>query len=375
MSARNVLGCPIAICAGGTGGHLFPAEALSAELKRRGHRIVLLTDDRGFKYRKNFPCDDIIQIPSSTLSLRAPLKAIIGLARICFGVFKALRFLKSSRACAIAGFGGYPTLPPMVAGRLLGLPACLHEQNAVMGRANRFLTRFANVLATSFEATQKAPGNEEIRTITTGNPVRDQVMDLRNSDYEPAIEDGHFRLLVFGGSQGAKIFSDIIPVGLNLLSIKTKKRLKVTQQCRAEDIETVKAAYKNAAIETEVATFFPNLPERIADAHLVVARSGASTLSELTVIGRPSVLIPLPGSLDNDQRENARALEAQGGAWVVDQAEFKPDLLAQMLERFMQEPDVLAKAARAAQENGRPDAVKHLADAVEEIARNKKDRK
>jgi len=374
MSRPGGVRNPIAICAGGTGGHLFPAEALSAELKSRGYPIVLLTDGRGLKFGDTFACDDIFQIPSSTLSVRSPVKAIAGLARIVAGIVKSLRVLKNSRACAIAGFGGYPTLPPLVAARLLGLPACLHEQNAVMGRANRFLARFASLLALSFDNTQKAPAGEGLRIITTGNPVRQQVIDLRGSAYVPAVGAEDFRVLVFGGSQGASVFADIVPASLNLLPIKTKKRLIVTQQCRAEDIEKVKSAYLEAGIETDIAAFFPNLPELMADAHLVVARSGASTLSELTIIGRPSVLVPLPGSLDNDQRENARALEAAGGAWVVEQSEFKPEQLAKMLERFLHEPDLLIKAARAAHQCGRPDAVKNLADALEEIAREKGDK-
>ncbi len=365
----------IAVCAGGTGGHLFPAEALSAELGRRGHRIVLLTDDRGLKFGNTFPCDEIVQIPSSTLSPRAPVKALVGLVRICVGVFRAWRVLKRSRVCAIAGFGGYPTLPPMVAARLLSVPACLHEQNAVMGRANRFLARFATLLAQSFEDTQKAPAKADLRIITTGNPVRRQVIELRDIPYVPAQAGEKFRLLVFGGSQGAKVFSDVVPYALNLLPMKTKKRLKVTQQCRAEDIDRVKTAYNDAGIETDVAPFFPNLPERIANAHLVVARAGASTLSELTVIGRPSILVPLPGSLDNDQRENARALEAQGGAWVIEQSDFKPDTFVEKLETFMKAPDQLVAVAQAAHQNGKPDAVKHLADAVENIAAIKKGKK
>ena len=368
MQAVHGLRNPVAICAGGTGGHLFPAEALSAELKKRGYQIILLTDDRGLRYGDRFPCDDIAQIPSSTLSPRAPIKAIVGLVKICLGVIKSWRILRSSRACAIAGFGGYPSLPPMLAGRLLGLPACLHEQNAVMGRANRFLARFADVLALSFDNTQKTPVAGKLRIITTGNPVRNQVLALAGSTYVPAVEGEEFRLLVFGGSQGAKIFSDIVPQALNLLSELTKKRLKVTQQCRSEDINTVKSAYKTAGIDTEVASFFSDLPERIAKSHLVLARSGASTLSELTVIGRPSVLVPLPGSLDNDQRENARALEEVGGAWIIEQSDFKPDFLAHMLDTFLSEPDLLVKAATAAHQNGKPDSVKYLADAIEEIA-------
>jgi len=372
MPGQNIPAGAIAVCAGGTGGHLFPAQALSAELKRRGHKIILLTDSRGLKFGDRFPCDEIFEIPSSTLSLRAPLKAMIGGVRICSGIIKAWRILKNSHVQAIAGFGGYPSLPPMVAAHLLGLPACLHEQNAVMGRANRFLARFATVLAKSFDATQKVPEGSKLRIITTGNPVRQQVIDLRTTDYVPAGADEPFRLLVFGGSQGAKVFSDVVPVALELLPQTTKKRLKVVQQCRAEDIDRVKSAYKNARLEADVADFFPNLPENIAAAHLVVARSGASSLSELTVIGRPSVLIPLPNALDNDQRENARALEAAGGAWVIDQSQFTPERLAKMLEEFINKPELLITAAQAAHKIGKSDAVMHLADALEQIAHKKR---
>jgi len=368
MSGKNNVAAQFAICAGGTGGHLFPAQALSAELKRRGHRIVLLTDERGLRFGDTFPCDEIVQIPSSTLSLRSPLKALSGIREIVSGVLKAREALKSSSFCAVAGFGGYPTLPPMVAARILGLPICLHEQNAVMGRANRFLSRFATVLATSFEVTQKAPDKAKLRIITTGNPVRQQVLELRSSPYTPAFGNEEFRLLIFGGSQGASIFGDVMPAALELLPEMTKKRLKVTQQCRQEDIDKVKTAYSDAGIDAEVAAFFSNLPERMANSHLVIARSGASTLSELTVIGCPAVLVPLPGSLDNDQRENARSLEAHGGAWVVEQSELKPDRVAKLLEKFMNEPDLLVAAALAAHKIGKPDATMLLADAVEEIA-------
>ncbi len=372
MPADNISAGPIAVCAGGTGGHLFPAEALSAELKRRGHKIILLTDSRGLKFGDRFPCDEIFEIPSSTLSLRAPVKAVVAGGRICWGIIKAWRILKSARVSAIAGFGGYPSLPPMVAAHLLGLPACLHEQNAVMGRANRFLARFATVLAKSFDTTQKVPEGPKLRIITTGNPVRQQVIDLRASAYVPAGADQPFRLLIFGGSQGAKVFSDVVPVALDLLPETTKKRLKVIQQCRAEDIDRVKTAYTNAGLEADVAEFFHNLPQNIAEAHLVVARSGASSLSELTVIGRPAVLVPLPNTLDNDQRENARALETAGGAWVIDQSQFTPQKLAKMLEEFIDKPDLLITAAQAAHKIGKSDAVMHLADALEQIAHKKR---
>jgi len=368
MSGESNVAAQFAICAGGTGGHLFPAQALSAELKRRGHRIVLLTDERGLRFGGTFPCDEVVQIPSSTLSLRSPLKALSGIREIVSGVLKARKTFKNSSFCAVAGFGGYPSLPPMVAARLLGLPTCLHEQNAVMGRANRFLSRFATVLATSFEVTQKAPDKAKLRIITTGNPVRQQVLELRTSPYTPAFGVEEFRLLIFGGSQGASIFGEVMPAALELLPEMTKKRLKVTQQCRQEDIDKVKTAYSDAGVDVEVAAFFSNLPERMANSHLVIARSGASTLSELTVIGCPAVLVPLPGSLDNDQRENARSLEAHGGAWVVEQSELKPDRVAKLLGKFMNEPDLLVAAAHAAHKIGKPDATMLLADAVEEIA-------
>ncbi len=369
MARARTRASSIAICAGGTGGHLFPAEALSAELRQRGHKILLLTDERGLRYGDKFPCDEVVQISSATLSPRAPLKAVIGLARLSAGTIKSLGVLKSAKVSAMAGFGGYPTIPPMIAGAVLGIPTCLHEQNAVMGRANRFLARFASILAKSFETTKHIPERKNLHVVTTGNPVREQVIKLRNVPYEPPVVDGDFKLLIFGGSQGASVFSDIVPPALDLLPELTKKRLKVTQQCRPEDIERVKLAYETAGIEVELATFFPNLPKRMAEAHLIVARSGASCLSELTVIGRPSILIPLPHSLDNDQRENARALEHNGGAWVVDQSDFKPDQFAQMLDQFQREPNRLSAAALAAHQNGWPDAAQHLADAVEKIAR------
>lgn len=356
------------LMAGGTGGHLFPAMALAQELRRRGHRIHLMTDERVTHYGDKFPARETHIVPSATPSIRNPIKFLKAGLRITYGIGVAWRDLGKIDPDAVVGFGGYPVFPPFMAASLRGIPGVLHEQNAVMGRANRALARFADALALSFPETKYADGFS-IPKVVTGNPVRDRVQDAARSIAYSALDvDGPIRLLVFGGSQGARAFSDLVPPAIAALPGDLRKRLKLTQQCRPEDLDRVTAAYREAKVSVELATFFDDLPERIADSHLVICRSGASSVAELAILGRPAILVPLPGALDADQKNNALMLEQAGGGWLVEEASLSPQLLGQKLQDLFREPELLNVAAEKARQLGRPDAVEQLADLVEKTA-------
>ncbi len=357
----------ILVAAGGTGGHLFPAEALAAELGRRGFTVDLATDERADRYGRAFPARTIHIIHSATFAKKDP----ISLARTAFtltkGIAQAYGILGRIRPAAVIGFGGYPTFPPMIAARLRGIPTALHEQNAVMGRANRALARRVTRIALSFARTKYAEAFAE-KSAHTGNPVRDMVIEAARVPYDAPGADGPFKLLVFGGSQGARFFADAVPPALALLPADLRARLRLVQQVRQEDMERTGAALRAAGIEAETAPFFVDLPARIAAAHLVLCRSGASTVGELALIGRPAIMVPLPHALDQDQAANARVLEDAGGGWTIAQATLTPEALADRLAGLMRAPSTLVAAAAAARGEGRPDAVRRLADLVESAA-------
>jgi UDP-N-acetylglucosamine--N-acetylmuramyl-(pentapeptide) pyrophosphoryl-undecaprenol N-acetylglucosamine transferase len=356
---------PIVIAAGGTGGHFFPAEALAEVLVARGHRVVLMTDARSAGLRpKVFEGRERFVIAGAGLAGRSFVSGArggIGLAR---GIVQARRILGRLGACAVIGFGGYPCVAPVLAARTLGRQRpgiVLHEQNAVLGRANRALARFCDLLALSFANTLRVPA--QVRTKMVGNPVRDIFV---SRPY--ASSDEHVRLLVLGGSLGARVFSDVVPQTLALLPAELRSRLTVTEQCRPEDIERVQNIYARDNIAADLAPFFHDVADRLAAAHLVVARAGASTVAELAAVGRPSILVPLPHAIDDHQTANARALADAGAAWVVPQAEFDAASLAQRLTTLLQQPEKLTAAAQAAGAQAHHNAAQELADAVERLA-------
>jgi len=362
----------VMLAAGGTGGHLFPAFALAEELARRGLAVDLVTDMRGDRYGTGFPARKVYQVPSATPgSKKSPIALARTSATLLQGFIAARKLLKEVDPGAVIGFGGYPTIPPLLAARSLGIPAALHEQNAVLGRANRLLAKGASAIATSFGKTRYLEGAALAKSRLTGNPVRDVVIRASATPYPPLDANGPFRLVVFGGSQGARYFSDTVPPALEQLSPPLRQRLSVIQQARDEDVERVTAALKAAGIKAEVAPFFKNLPELIAGCHLVIARAGASSVAELGVIGRPSILVPLPHSLDSDQLENATNLAESGASWCIQQKELSSELLAREIEHLATNPDQLVSAAAAAKGQGQPLAVKHLADLVEDLLGNR----
>ena len=358
----------ILLAAGGTGGHLFPAAALAQELQRRGFAVELATDERAEQYGTDFPARATYTVPSATFTSRSPLAVLKTLGRLGGGFLRARRLLEMVQPHVVVGFGGYPTLPPIMAARSLGIPTMIHEQNAVMGRANRLLSRFADAIALTFPATKYLSRSAEKRAHVTGNPVRDAVVSYRNVPYVPPEPAGRLLLLVFGGSQGAHFFAEALPQALAMMPSPFRWRLTVVQQVRPEDLAVVREAYKDANVAVHLAPFFRDLPERIANAHLVIARAGASTVAELTAIGRPGLLVPLPHALDNDQLENATRLEQGGGGWCMRQSDITPERLAEELSRLLGSPDLLAKAAAKSKAMANVDAVKNLADLVEAMA-------
>ena len=355
------------LMAGGTGGHLFPAMALAQELIRRGHAVELMTDHRVGSYGADFPANAIHIVPSATPSLSNPVKFVTGGFRILRGIAVAFGKLRKSRPDCVIGFGGYPTFPPFLAANFLGIPGILHEQNSVMGRANRALGRFADMLAMSFAQTRFADGLN-LEKVVTGNPVRDRVRAVASTPFPALGKDGPIRIVIFGGSQGAKALSDIVPAAVAAVPETLRHRLQIVQQCRSEDLDRVAEVYRKAKVNVELAAFFTDLPERISRSHLVIGRSGASTIAELTVLGRPAILVPLPGSLDADQKNNALVVDAAGGGWIAEQATLTPQSLATRLTTLLTDPATLTKAADAARSLGQPRAVEKLADLAEMLA-------
>ena len=364
---------PIVIAAGGTGGHFFPAEALAAELLARGQRVALMTDARtaqqgaGGLTSSVFAHAERFTIKGAGIAGRGPLRAARAAVALAAGTLQARRILNMLNATAVVGFGGYPSVAPVLATRLMRRrPAVvLHEQNSVLGRANRFLAPHANLLALSFPDTARLPNS--VRTEITGLPVRPGIRALAARGY--AAPADHIHLLILGGSLGARVFSDVVPQALAALPAALRARVAVTQQCRAEDLERVCAAYAQSGIAADLAPFFADIADRLAGAHLVIARAGASTVAELAVAGRPAILVPLPGAIDDHQRGNAQALAGTGGAWMIPQTAFTPDALCARLQDILTDAPALANAANAARRFARDNAAAALADAVEALIR------
>ena len=358
----------VLVAAGGTGGHLFPAESLATALKGLGVRVALASDERVGKIAATFPADEIVQIPAATPSGRSPPQMAKAAAVLGLGLVRALQAVRRMKPAAVVGFGGYPTVPPVLAASLLRVPTVIHEQNGVMGRATRFRAPRVSLIATGFRDAKGIPASAAARRVHTGNPVRPAVIAAAKTPYAAVAPGGTLRLLVFGGSQGARVMSEIVPAAVARLPKEFLPRLLVTQQARGEDLAQVKAQYAQAGIAAEVEAFFKDLPQRMADAHLVVSRSGASTVAELAAIGRPSILVPLPGALDQDQAANAESLAAIGAATVIPQDAFTPERLAgEILARF-QDPEGLTRAAAAAKSAGVTDAAERLAATVLQLA-------
>ena len=358
---------PIVIAAGGTGGHFFPAEALAAALLERGLRIALMTDARSGALNSTvFAGREQYILPGAGIAGRGLARAGMAVLSLTAGVARARGILSRIAPAAIVGFGGYPSVPPVLAARLSRArpPVILHEQNAVLGRANRFLSRHAAALALSFARTSRVPSG--LRQEVTGNPVRPAVTALRFAAYA-APAGGPIHLLILGGSLGARVFSDVVPAALARLPDGLRARLSVTQQCRAEDLDRVRAAYAESGIAADLAPFFRDVAGLLRGAHLTIARAGASTVAELAIAGRPALLVPLPGAIDDHQTANATALAEAGGAWILPQQIFTSETLAERLTALLPDSAALAHAATGARSVAQPDAAAALADLVARI--------
>jgi UDP-N-acetylglucosamine--N-acetylmuramyl-(pentapeptide) pyrophosphoryl-undecaprenol N-acetylglucosamine transferase len=357
----------IVLSAGGTGGHLFPAQALAGELVRRGRTIVVMTDSRFANYATAFPGARIETVSSAAFAGRSPLRLLAAPFQIAAGVAQALVRLARLKPAAVIGFGGYPSVPVMIAASIARLPSAIIEQNAVVGRANRLVMNHVRLVAAAFPIARFAP-KDKSKIVLTGNPLRPEVIAASAVPYETPVPGGALRLLVFGGSQGAHAFSQIVPAAISQLPHDLKARLEIVQQCRAEDLENVRAIYARAEVRCELAAFFNDLPARMAHAHLVIGRSGAGTVAELMAIGRPAILVPLPHALDDNQTPNADILAKANAGWRVAQRDLSPEKLAHMLSEIFANPADLAARAARARALATPDAASRLADLVERLA-------
>lgn len=358
MSGRRIV-----LAAGGTGGHMFPAEALARELVTRGFDVALVTDRRGQAFGDRVPGVELHRIHAGRFGAGVAAK-LAGLAELALGRIEAGRLLRRLAPAAAVGFGGYPSVPTMLAATALEVPSVLHEQNALLGRANRLLARRVDRIATSFATVGGIGAFDLSRIVETGNPVRPAVAALRGTSYPALQGQGPINIVVLGGSQGARVLSEVIPAALALLPPELRGRLRLVQQARAEDVDAVRRAHAESGVTAELATFFDDVPARLARAHLVISRSGASTVAELTVMGRPAILVPYLHAADDHQTANAKALAAAGAAWIMPQLEFTPAALAERLTALLAAPTALAAAAKAAEQLGRPDAARRLADLV-----------
>ncbi len=352
---------PIVLGAGGTGGHIFPAEALARELVTRGRVVVLVTDRRGQSFGERVPGVATHRIRAGRFDAGLVSK-VVGAAELTFGIAQAVLKLRALAPAAVVGFGGYPSVPTVLAAARLGIPSLIHEQNALLGRANRFLAPRVDRIALSFAVTGGLRPADRARASETGNPVRPAIAALRERAYAAPMADGAIEVIITGGSQGARIFSEIVPAALARLPAPLRARLRLSQQARPEDIDAVRAAYAASGITAELASFFDDVPARLARAQLVVARAGASTVAELAAIGRPALLIPFPHAADDHQSANARAFTEAGAGWMMAQREFTADALAGFLAATLAAPDRLIRAAAAARALGRPLAAQTLAE-------------
>jgi UDP-N-acetylglucosamine--N-acetylmuramyl-(pentapeptide) pyrophosphoryl-undecaprenol N-acetylglucosamine transferase len=352
------------LAAGGTGGHLIPAFALAVELERRGHHVALITDARGAKLPGK-PAALVTHILPAGRIGKNPLHWPKGIGAILEGKRMALRLFESFQPSAVIGFGGYPAFPALWAATSAKVPSVIHEQNAVLGRVNRFFAGRVDAIATSCRDVQKLKHKHIGKVHLVGNPVRAEVLALREEPFPAFSSDGLLRVLVTGGSQGAGILSAVVPDGLAMLPPALCNRLQVTQQCRSEDIEAVRERYASHGIPAELGTYFEDMANRLADAHLFIGRAGASTIAELTAVGRPAILVPLPIATDDHQAYNTAEICAAGGARMIRQERFTPVELAKQIQAIAMNPETLANAAHGAWNCGYPKAASDLADLVE----------
>jgi len=360
----------ITLAAGGTGGHMVPAHALAAELKARRHGVMLITDDRGAKIPGLFVDVPTHILPAGRLG-GGPIGMLKALRSVLAGRRQAKALYREFTPDAVVGFGGYPAFPALLAASSLNIPTILHEQNAVLGRVNRWVAGDAAAIATAYPEVERLKRAYRGKAELVGNPVRESVARLGTMPFPEFDDTAPLKILVTGGSQGATILGQVVPDALGQLPPKLRHRLQVMQQCRADDIEAVRQRYAALNIPAELLTYIEDMPDRLAEAHLVIARAGASTIAELTAAGRPAILVPLPIATDDHQTANAREMAKAGGARMIPQDEFTSEALSAQIAAIAGDAQALANAAERALSVGRPHATSDLADLVERIAAGK----
>jgi UDP-N-acetylglucosamine--N-acetylmuramyl-(pentapeptide) pyrophosphoryl-undecaprenol N-acetylglucosamine transferase len=354
------------LAAGGTGGHMIPAHALAAELKSRGHGVLLITDDRGSRFPGLFEGVPVHILPAGRLG-GGPVGWMKALVSVAKGRAEAKRLYREHTPDAVVGFGGYPAFPSLLAASAMRIPTVLHEQNAVLGRVNRLLAGEAEAIGTAYDQIDRLKPKFRSKTVLVGNPVRAEIAKLGELPFPPFDEIAPLKILVTGGSQGASILSQVVPEGLGMLEPSLRRRLQVVQQCRPDDIERVRKQYAELGIPAELMTYIEDMDAKLADAHLIIGRAGASTIAELTAAGRPAILIPFAAATDDHQTANAREMVKAGGARAIQQSNFTPEVLARQIEALAMDPVALANAAARALTVGRPHAARDLADLVERV--------
>lgn len=358
----------ILLASGGTGGHIFPAESLAQALLTQNIPVALMTDKRFHHYNEAakqgvFGSIPLYQIHAGNLSgnLMQKIKGGIALLR---GVLQARRIIKRIKPSAVVGFGGYPSFPTLLAATMLKVPTIVHEQNSVLGRTNRWLSKRVSHIATTYETTRLLPDACKSKVVWVGNPVRAAVLALRALPYVAPEQDGILRVLITGGSQGAHVFSTVVPEAVKLLPEALRVRLRIEQQCRVDVMDATRTAYAAMGIQADLAPFFSDIPQRLASAHLVIGRAGASTVAELACAGRPALLVPYPSAMDNHQYYNAQSVADANAGWVMVQDGFTPQALAARLEMLLLTPETLTQTAANMRSLGKPDAAEALARLV-----------
>lgn len=358
----------VVIAAGGTGGHMFPAQAFADEMRSRGWATALVTDERGEKYAQNFKADFRQEVEAATFGSKLPHKLVGAAMKLRKGTRDAAKLFAEKKPDLVAGFGGYPSYPSLSAARAQKIPLIIHEQNSVLGRVNRLFATSAKFVACGFDRLDRLPGGAAAQKRVVGNPVRAPILSVRDKPYPQPTDDGPLCILVTGGSQGARLFGEVIPKAIADLPESVRARLQVVQQAREEQLDAVREAYRAANVTARVESFFGDMQDQLAAAHLVIARAGASTVTELAVAGRPSILVPLAIAMDDHQTANAEGMVAAGAADVVSEDRFAPAALTALLKERLSNVAVLAARAKSARALGRPDAARELANLAEEAA-------
>jgi len=358
----------ILLSCGGTGGHMTPAQALGYDLLSRGFRVEVITDQRGQNYKNMFDRMPMHIVKAGTLGTSLSGK-IMGAANLGIGIIQAMAVVKSLKPDVVVGFGGYPSVPGVYAAQRLGIPTIIHEQNAIIGKANDFLAGRAERIALSLPHVAGLSESEKMRAIMTGNPVRDEIAALYTRPYTAPELDGLLRIFVMGGSQAAGVFHEVIPQALSNLPADYRARLHIVQQCREGSIEATKALYARSDIKAELHPFFDDVADELERCHLFIGRSGASTVAEVTTTGRPAIFVPYPHHKDQQQKRNADAVADAGGAWVMTEEGFTIEALLARIEVFLQNPETLFRAAENARSCGKPDAARKLGNLVMAMAR------